>query len=119
MNDTVKIVIIVVALAAAGVLIFRSLGGDSSTSREGAHAAHFICSNPKCNAEFEVRPGQKTNAPADSLTEVCPECGTDYPIKAAQCPSCGKLTPLIGHGVIPEACAECGAKLDRPSEKTD
>ncbi|HZW09658.1 MAG TPA: hypothetical protein VFF69_07125 [Phycisphaerales bacterium] len=106
MNNTVKIIIIVVALAGAAVLIGWSVGG-SKPSVEGRRTAYYVCSDPKCATEFEVEPGQSI-APPESPTEICPACKKDWPSRAAKCSACGRHTPMDGHGIAPEACPACG-----------
>ncbi|MBK7403954.1 MAG: hypothetical protein IPJ41_04815 [Phycisphaerales bacterium] len=110
MNNNVKVLIAVVALAAAGFLIVRSLGGKGDGVQSGRHVNYFICADPKCATEFEVEPGH-SQAPPGSPSEVCPKCGKTYPTPAAKCPSCGRLAPLEGHGLVPATCPYCSKPM--------
>ena len=38
----------------------------------------------------------------------CPTCGSAKTKRAVHCPSCTKLMPLVGHGMVPSTCPLCG-----------
>lgn len=113
MNNTVKVVVAVLALGVGAWLIVRSLGG-AEDSPDGRHTSFYICSDPECATEFEVKPGESI-APPSSPTEICPTCKKDYPVQAAKCAACGKLTAMDGHGIAIDKCPHCGGGPVEPN----
>lgn len=116
MNNTVKIVIIVVALAGAIGLVAMNLGKEKPGDMEGPNKSFYVCSDPKCATEFEVEPG-KSIAPPSSRTEICPTCKKDYPLAAAKCNACGKMHVMKGHGIAEKNCPFCDAPIPPLAER--
>jgi len=111
------IVVIVVCLALAGVIVYKSTRRDTGIEAYAGKMTWMMCNNPKCGytyqmdlkkyfeyVEAHVDPGSM-QTPA----LPCPKCGEKSVYRAVKCPKCGKIF-FMGSvaNSYRDTCPECG-----------
>jgi hypothetical protein len=123
MEDNVKktllIVISVACIAAAGVMMYKTMGGGA-TSGEPAGKIWVKCESTKCNNEYQLSAkdysdfimdngGHRQIMMAGMPPMKCPKCGEKTAFKAEKCEKCGKVF-FFGsvEGKAEDTCPGCG-----------
>jgi hypothetical protein len=119
----VMIGVIVVCIIVAGLITLAKrgggVGGGINDIPEGK-MTWVKCSNPSCNAEYEMSEKQyykelqeRFNPLARGQTPLtCKKCGKDSLFQAVKCanPSCGIvfIKGIAGQNDFPDRCPKCG-----------
>jgi len=118
----VMIGVIVVCIIVAGLITLAKRGGGSGgiDSIPDDKMTWVKCSNPSCNAEYEMSEKQfhkemqeRFNPMARSAPPLtCEKCGKDSLFQAVKCanPSCGTvfIKGIAGPGDHQDRCPKCG-----------
>ena len=133
--DAKKILLIVVSIAciaAAGVFIYKSMGGGSVTGTSTSKM-WVKCNNPKCGNEYEISYKEysdfvdKNGGPRQfvmngAVAMKCPKCSEDSVFKAQKCEKCGKVFfPGAVENKPEDTCPGCGyspSTAPAPATKT-
>ncbi len=108
-----KIALVTLAVAALAQAGFLTWSYVNQPSLDGEDIpADFVCAAPGCGVEFSKTREELVALRQSSPEGVpCPACGKALTKRAVHCPSCQKLVPLVGHGRVPEKCAQCGKPI--------
>lgn len=120
----IMIGVIVVCFAVAGFVFFMkgSGGGGGINDIPEDKMIWVKCSNPNCNAEYEMGERayfkamkERVNPMARTMSMpplVCEKCGKDSLFRAVKCanPSCGIvfIQGIAGQNDHPDRCPKCG-----------
>jgi len=97
-KKSVMIVVIVVCLVAAAAVTYmsRSRGGGGTSSPLVSNTVWMKCTNPDCNAEYEVSwkeyQAKERSTPytmMGSMAIRCDKCGKNSVYRAEKCEKCG------------------------------
>lgn len=115
---TIQYAGVVLALAGAGVLLWRSLASISDTNPDAPNGTLWLCLRPECGREFTL----STNDLAAFYDQhpdgspPCPACTKAETTRAVRCDGCGK-TFVPPHRSWPStkgqapACPHCGKPI--------
>ena len=103
---------VIAAVVAAAVIVWAVW--RPSNNANFPQGTLWLCSNPKCSAEFRLTMQQLGEHYKAHYGErpKCPKCGSEA-YRADKCPSCGKVFPQTRGGSI---CPYCGKPLPSPEE---
>jgi len=117
----IMIGVIAVCLVVAGLVTFmRSSGGGGGIDAIPEGKMTWVkCSNPSCNAEYEMSEKEFYKAQAERFNPLartatpltCEKCGKDSLFQAFKCanPSCGNvfIRGVSGQNDFPDRCPKC------------
>ena len=116
----IMIGVIVVCLVVAGLITFARRGGGSDIDGISDDKMTWVkCSNPSCNAEYEMSEKaffkaqqERFNPMARGATPLtCEKCSKDSLFQAFKCanPSCGNvfIRGVSGQNDFPDRCPKC------------
>jgi hypothetical protein len=124
-KKTLLIVVAVACLAAAGIIVYKTMGGGAGPSQPTGKV-WVKCNNPKCNNEYEITAkeysdfvmqngGYRQFMMSGAVPMKCPKCNEDSVFKAVKCEKCGKVFfPETIEGKAEDTCPGCGYS---PSEE--
>lgn len=115
-KKALMIVLVVVCLAAAGVITWKTRSGSSSAINGNA-LMWVKCNNPNCGAEYQITQKEyldfiRKNAVPGFATipaMTCKKCGEKSAFAAIKCPKCGTVF-IRGtvKGPFEDKCPKCG-----------
>jgi len=113
----IGIIVVCIGLAVA-ITLMRSSEKAGLDSVSDSQMMWVKCSNPECNAEYQIGTKEyfKTiqdnldpNAPTRTPALVCRKCGKVSVYRALKCEKCGKIYfPGVANRQYPDKCSECG-----------
>jgi hypothetical protein len=118
-KKTLLIVVAVACLAAAGIIMYKTMGGGAGPSQPTGKT-WVKCNNPKCNNEYEITAkeysdfvmqngGPRQFMMNGAVPMKCPKCNEDSVFKAAKCEKCGKVFfPGTVADKADDTCPGCG-----------
>jgi hypothetical protein len=118
-KKTLLIVVAVACLAAAGIIMYKTMGGGT-TAGQPAGKVWVKCNNPKCGNEYEVSAqeyntfvmnngGPRQFMMTGAVPMKCSKCNEDSVFKAMKCEKCGKVFfPGTVEGKAQDTCPGCG-----------
>lgn len=126
-KKAIMVVVIVACLAVAGVIAFKNFsGGSLSASAISKGELMWVkCSNPKCNAEYEMSKRDyysyvEKNQQGMTIPPMkCKQCGEESIYRAVKCPKCGVVFFYPSDvGGYKDQCPKCGySKMKEEREK--
>ena len=130
-KKTFTIVILVACIAAAGVMIYKTMGGGT-TSGQPIGQIWVKCDNAKCNNEYPMSAkdysdfiddngGPRQVLMSGAPPMKCPKCGEKNTFKAEKCEKCSKVFfPGTVEGKAEDTCPGCGySKMEADAKKAE
>ncbi len=116
-RNIAMIIIILGALAVAGVLVAKQLQGNKRTDTlEQLH--HYVCRDCKQDFTISLADYGDLQAAGDGAQPAvpCTHCGSIATSKGMPCWSCGRTLVTGAHGAMPTKCPHCGSGMtDSPN----
>lgn len=106
------------ALAGAGVLVWRSLGIAAGTNPDAPQGTLWLCRRPECGRDFTLSTKDLAAfyAQHPDSSPPCPACSKAETVRAVRCAGCerafvppSRSTPLAKGQA--RACPHCGTPL--------
>ncbi len=110
-SNSIKVGLLVAALAGAGFLFYRNLAGPSESGVDMGQPTYWVCRNEACGKDFEISLAELAKKRDDNGRVACTFCGQLKTTRANPCPSCSRNLEFIGHGDLPEVCPYCKANV--------
>ena len=112
-KNIVMIIVVIGALAVAGVVLYNQLAGDKKMGQGGLdqQLVHLTCRSCKQDTTMTMAEYLDARGETGEGLVACPSCGSPTP-RGQPCYECGKVIITTGHNEMPEACPHCKARLD-------
>ena len=116
----IKLSIAALALIAAVVIVWRSIGSSSGGGESGEKydetRTRWLCLEASCKKEFTLSTAElgKFYAEHEGENPACPACKKQNTARAARCEACKKFfvpkhePPAAGQKPKPQTCPHCG-----------
>ena len=128
-KKTLLIVVAVACLAAAGTIMYKTMGGGTASGQPSTGKMWVKCNNPKCGNEYQISNKEYTDfmmknggprqfAMNGAVPMKCPKCGEESVFKAMKCEKCGKVFfPGTVADKAEDTCPGCGYSPSEAAKK--
>lgn len=128
-KKTLLIVVAVACLAAAGIVMYKTMGGGAAAGQP-AGQTWVKCNNPKCGNEYDISAKEYTDFVMNNggprqfmmngaVPMKCPKCNEESAFKGMKCEKCGKVFfPGTVEGKAQDTCSGCGHSPSEAAAKS-